>query len=192
MEGVYVTEGGQINESFVIHLASTFVDPISGAVLSVMSFEPTAINGFPTGFCKLNLAVDDPNDQQCISLSGVTYGPGSHQLEVVGELTILPFGALPWERSGPTPHRSPQQEGTFGCTYSYAANQPTCHHGRRQLRHRGMHGSGGMQLLVFATVDVCTYGQQAAEGCQFDSNDDGSIGSSDLLDFLTAFGFECE
>ena len=37
-----------------------------------------------------------------------------------------------------------------------------------------------------------TYGQQAAEGCQFDSNDDGSMGSSDLLDFLTAFGIECE
>ena len=28
--------------------------------------------------------------------------------------------------------------------------------------------------------------------CMFDANNDGSIGSADLLDFLSAFGVSCE
>ena len=199
VEGVYVTEGAQINESFVIHLASTFVDPISGSVLSVMSFEPTAINGLPNGvFASSTLQSMTPNDQQCISLSGVTYGPGSHQLEIVGELTISLFGA-PYSLGEVTVVQTlivlPNTEGTFGCTYSYAANfNPLATMDDGSCVIAACTDPEACNYLSFATVDdgSCTYGQQAAEGCQFDSNDDGSIGSSDLLDFLTAFGIECE
>ena len=199
VEGVYVTEGTQINASFVIHLASTFVDPISGSVLSVMSFEPTAINGLPNGvFASSTLQSMTPNDQQCISLSGVTYGPGSHQLEIVGELTISLFGA-PYSLGEVTVVQTlivlPNEEGTFGCTYSYAANfNPLATMDDGSCVIAACTDPEACNYLSFATVDdgSCTYGQQAAEGCQFDSNDDGLIGSSDLLDFLTAFGIECE
>ena len=48
---------------------------------------------------------------------------------------------------------------------------------------------------IFATTDdgSCSYECAAVEGpCMFDVNNDGSIGSADLLDFLTAFGVSRE
>ena len=199
VEGVYVTEGTQINASFVIHLASTFEDPNSGSVLSVMSFEPTAIHGLPEGVvANSSLQTMVPNEQHCVELSGVTYGPGIHEVEVVGDLTISLFGA-PYALGQVTFVQTlivlPNEEGTFGCTYSYAANfNPFATMDDGSCVIAACTDPEACNYLSFATVDdgSCTYGQQPTGGCQFDSNDDGLIGSSDLLDFLTAFGIECE
>ena len=157
----------QINESFVIHLASTFVDPISGSVLSVMSFEPTAIS-LPNGvFASSTLQSMTPNDQQCISLSGVTYGPGSHQLEIVGELTISLFGApysLERSRWSKPSSFSPTRRARLRCTYSYAANfNPLATMDDGSCVIAACTDPEACNYLSFATVDdgSCTYGQQA-------------------------------
>ena len=91
---------------------------------------------------------------------------------------------------------TPNANGILGCTYANASNYlPVATIDDGSCVYAGCMDPEASNFQIFATIDdgSCSYECAAVEGpCMFDSNSDGSIGSADLLNFLTAFGVSCE
>ena len=82
-----------------------------------------------------------------------------------------------------------------GCTYPGADNYDagnTVEDG--SCIFSGCTDASAENYIAYANNDdgSCVFEPCSAGSCPFDTNDDGEIGSSDLLDFLVAFGQQCD
>jgi len=198
---VSLEEGVQTTVSFALHQSATVIEPSSGQMFSVLAFVPSGISGLPSGlFLADDLMTLGPNAQQCVQLIGVPSGPGVYEVEVTGELTISLFGS-PYPIDGYTFVQTlivlPPSGGIPGCAYAFATNyNPSATVDDGSCVIEACTDPAACNHSPFATVDdgSCSYdcGVVVTGPCMFDSNNDGVIGSGDLLDFLTAFGASCQ
>ena len=116
-------------------------------------------------------------------------------MTVTGDLVVSVFGnpvSAGQVTSSFTMVITPNANGILGCTYANASNYlPVATIDDGSCIYAGCMDPVASNFQIFATTDdgSCSYECERWRGpCMFDANNDGSIGSADLLDFLTAFG----
>ena len=137
--------------------------------------------------------------RSCLTYSGTPFQEGVFEVTVTGDLMVSVFGnpvSAGQVTSSFTMVITPNANGILGCTYANASNYlPVATIDDGSCIYAGCMDPEASNFQIFATTDdgSCSYECAAVEGpCMFDANNDGSIGSADLLDFLTAFGVSCE
>ena len=146
----------------------------AGSAFPIASFTLSDVSGLPPGL----VLVDSPlnvsiSGSACLALSGTPTEPGDYEVVFSGELVVL-FGVL--EQSFGTFDYSwtvTVEEGVsaiLGCTYPDAIN-----------------------FVSYATDDdgSCEFGP-TPEPCPADLDNNGQVGTPDLLSFLSYFGALCE
>ena len=118
---------------------------------------------------------------------------------VTGDLMVSVFGnpvSAGLVSSSFTMVITPNENEILGCTYANASNYlPVATIDDGSCVYAGCMDPEASNFQIFATTDdgSCSYECAAVEGpCMFDANNDGLIGSGDLLNFLTAYGVSCE
>ena len=146
----------------------------AGSAFPIASFTLSGVSGLPPGLAlvdsPLNVSV---SGSACLALSGTPTELGDYEVVFSGELVVL-FGVL--EQSFGTFDYSwtvTVEEGVgaiWGCTYPDAIN-----------------------FVSYATDDdgSCEFGP-TPEPCPADLDNNGQVGTPDLLSFLSYFGALCE
>ena len=187
---------------WVLHVAGSVVEPASGVTYPIHHFEWDAVDGMPDWVSETDFEFGDigPNDQRCISASGIPTAPELHTLAMTGELFISIFGQ-PFSTgdymfeieldvlANPNP--------IAGCTYPLASNYlsyVTVDNGG--CLFPGCTDPEAGNFSPIANVDDGSCGDgcttEPAAGCSTDNNGDGVVNVSDLLALLGEFGNECE
>ena len=185
-------------QELVLHLPNLVAEPSSGSLYQVLSWDSLEFSGLPQGLSWSDLPMGAaPNSQTCIAYGGTPTQTGLFEVEVTGEMTVSFFGQPlnvgPYAVSLlvqvlPNPNPIP------GCTYGHALNfSPVATDDDGSCLFSGCTDPEAENFEPFASVDdgSCDLGPCVA-ACLGDVNGDGSVGTSDLLDLLTAFGIECE
>ena len=191
--------GVYVNGEFVLHVPGTYQDGDGGS-FSVLSWDNLTWSGLPEGVVLDAEPTDaEAGTQSCITYSGTPFQEGVFELTVTGDLMVSVFGnpvSAGQVTSSFTMVITPNANGILGCTYANASNYlPVATIDDGSCIYAGCMDPEASNFQIFATTDdgSCSYECAAVEGlCMFDANNDGSIGSADLLDFLTAFGVSCE
>jgi len=188
-----------VNGEFVLHLPGTYQDGYGGS-FNVLSWDNLTWSGLPEGVVLGGEPTDaEANTQSCLTYSGTPFQEGVFEVTVTGDLVVSVFGnavSAGQVTSSFTMVITPNASGILGCTYANASNYlPVATIDDGSCVYVGCMDPEASNFQIFATTDdgSCSYECEAVEGpCMFDANNDGSIGSADLLDFLTAFGVSCE
>ena len=187
---------------WVLHVPATITDSASGITYPIHHFEWSALNGMPVWVSDVNFELGDmgPNEQQCISASGIPELPGIYTLSVSGELFISIFGqpfsagdfTFDFELdvlANPNP--------ILGCTYPLASNHDwyaTADDG--SCLFPGCTDPEASNFSPIANIDDGSCGDgcnpDTTTGCSSDNDGDGIITVSDLLILLGEFGLTCE
>ena len=188
-----------VNGEFVLHVPGVYEDGDGGS-FNVLSWDNLTWSGLPEGVV-LGAEPTDAvaNTQSCLTYSGTPFQEGVFEVTVTGDLMVSVFGSpvsAGQVSSSFTMVITPNANGILGCTYANASNYlPVATIDDGSCVYAGCMDPEASNFQIFATTDdgSCSYECAAVEGpCMFDANNDGSIGSADLLDFLTAFGVSCE
>ena len=191
--------GVYVNGEFVLHVPGAYQDGDGGS-FNVLSWDNLTWSGLPEGV-ELGAEPTDAEagNQSCLTYSGTPFQQGVFEVTVTGDLMVSVFGNLVSAgqvTSSFTMVITPNANGILGCTYVNASNYlPVATIDNGSCVYAGCMDPEASNFQIFATSDdgSCSYECTAVEGpCMFDANNDGSIGSADLLDFLTAFGVSCE
>ena len=188
-----------VNGEFVLHVPGVYEDGDGGS-FNVLSWDNLTWSGLPEGVVLGAEPTDaEAGTQSCLTYSGTPFQEGVFEVTVTGDLMVSVFGNLVSAglvSSSFTMVITPNQNGILGCTYANASNYlPVATIDDGSCVYAGCMDPEASNFQIFATTDdgSCSYECAAVEGpCMFDANNDGSIGSADLLDFLTAFGVSCE
>jgi len=194
--------GVEWSGEWVLHVAGSVVEPSSGVTYPIHHFEWSAMDGMPDWVSETDFEFGDigPNEQRCISASGIPTTPGLHTLAMTGELFISIFGQ-PFSTgdymfeveldvlTNPNP--------IAGCTYPLASNYltyATIDDGG--CLFPGCTDSEAGNFSPIANVDDGSCGEACDpigdSTCQADNDGDGVITVTDLLILLGEFGAECE
>ena len=191
--------GVYVNGEFVLHVPGTYQDGDGGS-FNVLSWDNLTWSGLPEGVVLGAEPADaEAGTQSCLTYSGTPFQEGVFDVTVTGDLMVSVFGnpvSAGQVTSSFTMVITPNANGILGCTYANASNYlPVATIDDGSCIYAGCMDPEASNFQIFATTDdgSCSYECAAVEGpCMFDANNDGSIGSADLLDFLTAFGVSCE
>ncbi len=187
---------------WVLHVAGSVVEPASGVTYPIHHFEWNAMDGMPDWVSESDFELGDvgPNEQRCISASGVPTAPGLHNLTLSGEMFVSIFGQ-PFSTGDYTFEVDldvlANPNPIAGCTYPLASNY---------LSYATLDDGGCLfpgctdpeagNFSPIANVDDGSCGDgcatEPAAGCSTDNNGDGVVNVSDLLALLGEFGNECE
>ena len=194
--------GVEWSGEWVLHVAGSVVEPASGVTYPIHHFEWNAMDGMPDWVSESDFELEDvgPNEQRCISASGIPTAPGLHTLALSGELFISIFGQ-PFSTGDYTFEVQldvlANPNPIVGCTYPLASNY---------LAYATIDDGGCLfpgctdpeagNFSPIANVDDGSCGDgcitEPAAGCSTDNNGDGVVNVSDLLALLGEFGNECE
>jgi hypothetical protein len=190
--------GEMYNEDIALHLSNTIVEEGSGSSYSVVSFNFTSMSGLPAGvFSNMNGVAIAPDSSVCINISGLPIETGVFDILFSGDLIINVFG-------------NPINIGVVSFTH-------TLEIGDNPNPISGCAYPGSDNYLVYAMVDdgsciisgctdpeasnfhpifnlengSCQYVEDISD-CIEDLNQDGTIGTPDLLQLLSAYGQICE
>ena len=187
-----------VEQELVLHLPNLVPEPTSGSLFQVLSWDSLQFSGLPQGLTWSNVPMDaTPNSQTCITYGGTPTQTGLFGVTVTGEMMVSLFGQ-PLNVGSyavslivqvlPNPNPIP------GCTYGHALNfSSIATDDDGSCQFSGCTDPEAENFEPFASVDdgSCDLSPSVA-ACLGDVNGDGSVGTSDLLDLLTAFGIECE
>mgnify|MGYP003341775667 FL=1 len=194
--------GVEWSGEWVLHVAGSVVEPASGVTYPIHHFEWNAMDGMPDWATESDFELGDvgPNEQRCISASGIPTAPGLHTLALSGDLFISIFGQ-PFSTGDYTFEVEldvlANPNPIAGCTYPMASNY---------LSYATVDDGGCLfpgctdpeagNFSPIANVDDGSCGDgcttEPAAGCSTDNNGDGVVNVSDLLALLGEFGNECE
>jgi hypothetical protein len=187
---------------WILNIAAVMEEPSTGLLYPLHHFEWTDLIGIPTWAEEVTfeLGAIGPNEQRCISASGIPVLPGMHEIQVEGELFISIFGQpfsigiqsySAWLEVLDNPNPIP------GCTYANALNfvvyatddDGSCLFG-------GCTDEAANNFNPIATVDDGSCGEECEpavdSSCSTDANNDGTVSVADLLILLGEFGTDCE
>lgn len=192
--------GQSVTQEVVLHLPASIEEEGTGTTYAVADWSGLEVLGMPAGLAFDNLAgTISGGSQTCLTYSGVPTTAGTYEVTMTGELFLSVFGnpvSAGMVASSFTMVITPNENGILGCTYANASNYlPVATIDDGSCVYAGCMDPEASNFQIFATTDdgSCSYECAAVEGpCMFDSNNDGLIGSGDLLNFLTAYGVSCE
>lgn len=187
----------EVNQEVVLNVPNSIQEPTSGVLYGVLSWSDLSVTGMPPGlsFSELPL-IAEVGTQYCLNYSGVPIEEGEFEVFLGGDLTVSFFD---------TPLSIGLFETSFtitvltnpgsipGCTYSLATNYfPFATTEDGSCVFAGCTNPNANNFQMFATLEdgSCDFTPCSAD-CTSDLDGDGSVGASDLLEFLSSFGLIC-
>ena len=196
--GLYLQFGQNAEEFAVLHIPEEVEEPSSGSMFTILEWTNLQVSGMPDGLDLDNLPASAVgNSQACLNISGVPMASGVFEVEVSGELIVSFFGnpySIGIYSSIFTLTVGSNPGIVFGCTYPHALNfNPVANSDDGSCEFAGCTDVNASNYEPYASVDdgTCDTGP-CITSCLGDLNYDGSIGSLDLLELLTAFGGTCD
>jgi subtilisin-like proprotein convertase family protein len=190
--------GEMYNEDIALHLSTTIVEPGSGVSYTLESFDFTSMSGLPDGlFSSMTGEQMTPNSEVCVNISGIPIETGVFDILFTGEAFINVFGnsinigVISFTHTleiGDNPNP------ISGCTYPGSDNylvyamvdDGTC------IISGCTDPEASNFYPIFNLEDgSCQYVEDVSD-CIEDLNQDGTIGTPDLLQLLSAYGQICE
>ena len=187
---------------WVLNIGAEMEEPSTGVVYPLHHFEWTDLSGIPEWAEEVTFELGSvgPNEQRCISASGISALPGMHEIQVTGELFISLFGQpfsvgfqsySAWLEVLENPNPIP------GCMYPTAVNfagYATVDNGSCLFAGCTDENAGNFNPL--ATIDDGSCGEacdpENESMCTTDVNNDGFVNVGDLLLLLSEFGETCQ
>ena len=183
--------------TLVANLPQVMSEPTTGSQFAVMSWDNLTWSGLPSGFTFDALPTQmTAGSQVCLAYNGTPYEQGEFDLTVSGELILSVFGQpYPVGNFSATypMNITPNVQGIAGCTYPNATNflvYATVDNG--SCTYEGCMDPEANNYQVFALTDdgSCVYEPCSVE-CPSDLDEDGAVGTGDLLALLGSFGTIC-
>ena len=139
----------------------------------------------------------EADTQSCLTYSGTPFQEGVFDVTVTGDLMVSVFGnpvSAGQVTSSFTMVITPNENGILGCTYAHAVNfNPVASIDDGSCMFGGCNRPDAPNFEPHASVDDGTCETEpCVASCLGDLNNDGTIGSGDLLALLTTFGGDCE
>jgi hypothetical protein len=189
--------GVYVNGEFVLHVPGVYEDGDGGS-FNVLSWDNLTWSGLPEGVVLGAEPTDaEANTQSCLTYSGTPFQEGVFEVTVTGDLMVNVFGnpvSAGVVTSSFTMVITPNANGFLGCTYAHAVNfNPVATIDDGSCEFAGCTDPSAENFEPYASVDNGTCETEpCVASCLGDLNNDGSIGSADLLTLLTTFGGDCE
>jgi hypothetical protein len=190
--------GEMYNEDIALHISTTIVEPESGVSYALESFDFTSMSGLPEGLTSaISGGPMNPNSQVCVNVFGIPIETGVFDILLTGEALINVFGnavnigVISFTHTieiGDNPNP------ISGCTYPGSDNYlvyAMVDDGSCILSGCTDPEANNYNLLFNLENGTCLYGTFISD-CIEDLNQDGTIGTPDLLQLLSAYGQICE
>ncbi|MAU77006.1 MAG: hypothetical protein CL831_09115 [Crocinitomicaceae bacterium] len=190
--------GEMYNEDIALHLSTTIVEPGSGVSYTLESFDFTSMSGLPDGlFSSMTGAQMTPNSQLCVNISGIPIETGVFDILFTGEAYINVFGnsinigVISFTHAieiGDNPNPIP------GCTYPGSDNYllyAMVDDGSCIISGCTDPEASNFHPIFNLENGLCQYVDDVSD-CIEDLNQDGTIGTPDLLQLLSAYGQACD
>ena len=192
------TAGQSVTQEVVLHVPASIEEAGSGTTYAVAEWSGLEVMGMPAGLAFDNLAgTISGGSQTCLTYSGVPNVAGTYEVTLTGELFLSVFGnpvsagdyvaslVITIDANG---------NAVFGCTYPHALNfNPAANDDDGSCEFAGCTDPSAENFEPHASVDDGTCETEpCVASCLGDLNNDGTIGSGDLLALLTTFGGDCE
>ena len=190
--------GQSVTQEVVLHLPASIEEAGSGTTYAVAEWSGLEVLGMPVGLAFDNMIdLISGGSQTCLTYSGVPTAAGTYEVTLTGELFLSVFGnpvsagmveaslVITIEANG---------NAVFGCTYPHALNfNPAANDDDGSCAFAGCTDPSAENFEPYASVDDGTCETEpCVASCLGDLNNDGTIGSADLLTLLTTFGGDCE
>ena len=189
--------GASVEQEVVLHVPEVLTDPVSGSAFGVMAWENLVVSGMPEGLEFDNLTtVANGNSQSCLTYSGTPLQLGVFDVELTGEMILNFFGA-PFPTGPVTSTLTIVIESNpnpiAGCTYDHAENYMIIANvDDGSCIFAGCTNPSASNFDPTASIDDGSCGSEPCEDgnpLNFgDLNNDGIVGTADLLELLGVFG----
>jgi len=189
--------GASLTQEVVLHVPEVLTDPTTGSAFAVMAWENLVVSGMPEGLEFDNLTtVANGNSQSCLTYSGTPLQLGVFYVELTGEM-ILDFFGSPFPTGPVTSTLTIVVESNpnpiAGCTYDHAENYMIIANvDDGSCIFAGCTDPSASNFDPTASIDdgscgsdPCVDGNALNFG---DLDEDGIVGTSDLLELLGVFG----
>ena len=204
LSGIYPQEVDVINAgefvqlNYVLNISDYALDYLLDSI-NVSTFEITEVSGIPAGIISnIDLDILNSNEQICINLNGTTNHYGLYELAVSGVLigeNALGYVAVNISFTHEI-QINPINNPVFGCIYDNASNfNPNAVFDSGDCIYYGCLDANACNFNPFANTEdnSCFYDCSIeSNDCPEDLNGDGTINSSDLLLFLSVYGYTCD
>jgi hypothetical protein len=190
--------GEMYNEDIALHLSTTIVEAGSGVSYTLESFDFTSMSGLPEGLIATMTAEQmTPNSEVCVNVSGIPVETGVFDILLTGEAFINVFGNSIYAgvitfihilEIGDNPNP------ISGCTYPGSDNYllyAMVDDGTCIISGCTDPEASNFHPIFNLEDDSCQYIEDVSD-CIEDLNQDGTIGTPDLLQLLSAYGQNCE
>ncbi|MDA0946204.1 MAG: hypothetical protein O2791_04070, partial [Bacteroidetes bacterium] len=187
----------------VLSVPQVFTDEVTGSSFQVLSWQNLEVTNHPPGTL-LAIGSDsmDGSTQQCITFMGSDFATeeGTWEVMISGELLLNIFGtpfSIGVQTASFVVDVVPNPNGVGGCTYLTATNfMPWATFDNGECVFEGCTDPSALNYSAVHSQDdgSCIYSDPnctLTSSCP-DLNDDGVIGTPDLLLLLSGFGDECE
>ena len=192
------TAGQSVTQEVVLHLPASIEEEGTGTTYAVADWSGLEVLGMPAGLAFDNLAgTISGGSQTCLTYSGVPTAAGTYEVTLTGELFLSVFGnpvSAGMVEASLVITIDANGNAVFGCTYPHALNfNPVANDDDGSCAFAGCTDPSAENFEPYASVDDGTCETEpCVASCLGDLNNDGTIGSADLLTLLTTFGGDCE
>ena len=201
--GIQLTVGEDFTNELILNVPLVFTDELTGGTFQVLSWSNLAVEGLPPGVELIMPEALDGGSQVCVELTGDDYPTqeGFYEVVITGEVVMNFFGTPIslgdvstsfWVEVVSNPN------GVPGCTYPTASNyMPWATYDSGVCEYAGCTDPSALNYSPRHSVDdgSCFYNDPncvAEAACPEDLNDDGAVGTPDLLLMLGEFGNSCD
>jgi len=186
------------NEDIVLHLSTTIVELGSGVSYALESFDFASMSGLPDGLISTMTAEQmTPNSEVCVNISGIPVETGVFDILFTGEAFINVFGNSIYAGVISVTHTleiGDNPNPISGCTYPGSDNYllyAMVDDGSCMISGCTDPEASNFHAFVNLEDGSCLYISNVSD-CIEDLNQDGTIGTPDLLQLLSAYGQACE
>jgi hypothetical protein len=190
--------GEMYNEDIALHLSTTIVEPSSGVSYTLAHFDFTSMSGLPQGLISTMTGGQmNPNSEVCVNVSGIPIETGVFDILFTGEAYINVFGNSTYAGVISFIHTieiGDNPNPISGCTYPGSDNYllyAMVDDGTCIISGCTDPEASNFHPIFNLENGSCQYVEDISD-CIEDLNQDGTIGTPDLLQLLSAFGLTCE
>ena len=186
------------NEDIAVHLSNTIVEPGSGVSYALDYFDFTSMSGLPQGLIStMTVGPMNPNSEVCVNVSGIPIETGVFDILFTGEAYINVFGISTYAGVLSFTHTleiGDNPNPISGCTYPGSDNYlvyAMVDDGSCIISGCTDTEASNFHAIFNFEDGSCQYVEDISD-CIEDLNQDGTIGTPDLLQLLSTFGQVCE
>ena len=190
--------GEMYNEDIALHLSNTIVEPVSGVSYVLAHFDFISMSGLPQGLISIMTSGPmNPNSELCVNISGAPIETGVFDILFTGEAYINVFGNsinIGLISFTHTLEIGDNPNPISGCTYSGSDNYlvyAMVDDGSCIISGCTDPESSNFHPIFNLEDGSCQYVEDISD-CIEDLNQDGTIGTQDLLQLLSAYGQACD